>query len=43
MTPLHLAAKGAHIKVVNYLIGQDNTDISIEDHNGVISDFAYQC
>ena len=43
MTPLHLAAEGAHVKVVKYLIGQQVTEINIEDHNGVICDHAYQC
>ena len=38
MTPLYLAAKGAHIKVVKYLIGQQVTEINIQDHNGVICD-----
>ena len=41
MTPLHLAAEGAHIKVVKYLIGQQVTNISIQDHNGVICDHAF--
>ena len=42
MTPLHLAAEGAHIEVVKYLIGQQVTNISIQDHNGVICDMHTQ-
>ena len=42
MTPLHLAAKGARIKVVKYLISQEVTGINIQDHNRVICDHAYQ-
>ena len=38
MIPLHLAAEGAHIKVVKYLISQEVTGINIQDHNGVICD-----
>ena len=41
MTPLHLAAEGAHVKVVKYLIRQQVTEINIQDHNGVICDHAY--
>ena len=36
MTPLHLAAKDAHIKIVKYLISKEDTDINIQDHKGVI-------
>ena len=36
MTPLHLAAESGHIKVVKYLVGQQETDINIQDENGVI-------
>ena len=34
MTPLHLAAEGAHIKIVEYLVDQE-ADVNIEDDNGV--------
>ena len=43
MTPLHLAAEGARIKVLDYLVKQ-GADINIQDHNGVIiCDRTYQC
>ena len=35
MTPLHLAAESACIKVLNYLVDQ-GADINIQDENGVI-------
>ena len=34
VTPLHLAAEGARIKVVNDLVGK-GADVNIKDHNGV--------
>ena len=34
MTPLHVAAEKAHIKIVEYLIHQ-GADIYIQDPNGV--------
>ena len=41
MTPLHLAAEGAHIKIVEYLVDQ-NANINIQDDNGVNTlDHAY--
>ena len=43
MTPLHLAAKGAQIKVLKYFISQEVTDVCIQDHNGVICDHACHC
>ena len=43
MTPLHLAAEGACIKVVKYLIGQQVTHINTQDHKGVICDHANHC
>ena len=36
MTPLHLVAEGARIKILKYLSSQEVTDVSIQDHNGVI-------
>ena len=35
MTPLHLAAENAHVKIVDYLFGQEAAEINIQDHNGV--------
>ena len=35
MTPLHLAAEGACIKIVEYLIDQE-ANTNIQDDNGVI-------
>ena len=35
MTPLHLAAKTGHIKVLGYLVEQ-RADINIQADNGVI-------
>ena len=34
MTPLHLAAEGAHIKIVEYLLDQE-ANTNIQDDNGV--------
>ena len=34
MTPLHLAAKSAHIEIVEYLIDKE-ADINIQDDNEV--------
>ena len=43
MTPLHLAAKIAHIRILDYLVKQ-GADINIQDDNGVIiCDHTYQC
>jgi len=35
MTPLHIAVKSAHIKVVKYLVGQETADVNIRDNEGV--------
>ena len=34
MTPLHVAAKGARIRMVEYLVGK-GADINTQDHNKV--------
>ena len=34
MTPLHMAVKGARIKVVEYLVGQE-ADVDFQDITGV--------
>ena len=34
MTPLHLAAKSGHVKIVNYLC-DEGADINIQDNDGV--------
>ena len=34
MTPLHLAAAGGHIKIVNYLC-DEGADIKIQENDGV--------
>ena len=34
MAPLHLAAKGARIKILEYLVGE-GADIDIQDHKKV--------
>ena len=45
MTPLHLAAKSGHVKVLNYLVGK-GADIDIQDDKGVIicntNEFTYE-
>ena len=43
MTPLHLAAEGPDIKVVENLISKEDIDISIQDHKGVICDHVNHC
>ena len=43
MTPLHLAAEGARIKILKYFISQEVTDICIQDYKGVICDHACHC
>jgi len=35
MTPLHLAAEGAHVKIMEYLV-ERKANINIQDNNGVI-------
>ena len=36
MTPLHLAAERARVKVIEYLVGREADIINIQDLNGVI-------
>ena len=36
MTPLHLAAERARVKVIEYLVGKEADIINIQDLNGVI-------
>ena len=35
MTPLHLAAERARVKVIEYLVGREADIINIQDWNGV--------
>ena len=35
MTPLHMAVRNAHIKVVKYLVEQGTADVNIQDNEGV--------
>ena len=35
MTPLHLAAEKARVKVIEYLVGREADIINIQDLNGV--------
>ena len=35
MTPLHLAAERARVKVIEYLVGREADIINIQDRNGV--------
>ena len=41
MTPLHLAVASGRIKVVKYLVEQEEADINIQDENGVIMTLCY--
>ena len=41
MTPLHLAAKSGHIKIVTYLC-DDEADINIQNNDGVKSNVVYR-
>lgn len=37
MTPLHIAVENAHIKIVEYLVGEKiaDVDVDIQDNKGV--------
>ena len=35
MTPLHLAAERARVKVIEYLVGKEADTVNIQDLNGI--------